>query len=155
MDTSISYATREPLSAEQRDALLAFVACGTAGYEWWAEPIRLADDPERPGTLSGSTRLAVLLADPAVDSFMASTDFERIVWALESASARFGVGWVLALAGEPAGTIENGRRSSAVEWAIEDLLQVCEMKGVHPEDLDREAILADLRGAGGTLSQVA
>ena len=146
MSTSITYATMEPLASEQREALRAFIARGTAEYEWWAEPIQLLDDPQRPGHLSGRTRLCVRLADPAVDSFMASTDFERIVRALESASASFNVGWDLALAGEPAGTIESGRRSPEVEGALQDLLQVCELSGVHPEDLDREAILADQRG---------
>jgi len=145
MDTSLGYATIDPLPADERAALREFVDRGTADYEWWAEPLLFLDDLQHPGHLAGSTELCLRLDDPAVDSYMASIDFERIVRALESASARFRVGWELALAGKPTGRIVQGRRSPEVDEAIQDLLQICELHGLHPEELDREAILEELR----------
>ena len=45
MSASVSYATTSPLSGEQRAALRDFIAKDVADYEWWAEPLVLADDP--------------------------------------------------------------------------------------------------------------
>jgi hypothetical protein len=146
MTASVSYATTRPLSGEQRAALRDFVAQEVAGYEWWADPLELADDPDRPGHLAGTTRLFVLLPEPAVDSFMASADMERIVRVLELASARFNLGWKLAVEGVPSGEIADGKRNGDVAEAIQALLEICELMGVRPEELDREAILEDNPG---------
>jgi hypothetical protein len=146
MTASVRYATTRPLSGEQRAALREFVAQEVDGYEWWAGPLALADDPERPGHLTGTTQLFVLLPEPAVDSFMASTDLDRIVRALESASARFHLGWKLVVEDVPAGEIADGKRNADVDEAIQALLDLCERMGVRPEELDREAILEDNPG---------
>ena len=124
---------------------MTFIRAETAGYQWWAESITFYDDPKRPGHLVGNTKLFVLIDDPALDSFMASSDMDRIVTALESASAKFGINWQLFLQDSPAGTVSGGRRDDRAANSVKGLLSICEAMGVDTSELDRVSILAQYR----------
>ncbi|MBX6316052.1 MAG: hypothetical protein IRY99_24535 [Isosphaeraceae bacterium] len=137
------YNTVAPVADDVRSSLCEFITQSTAGHQWWAESILFYDDPQHPGHLVGDTKLFVLLDDPAIDSFMAHADLERIVVALESSSARFGVDWDLSLAGAPIGSITRGRRDAALAQAVMGLLEACGEMGVDPATLDRENILRE------------
>jgi hypothetical protein len=145
MSASLTYATATPVDDARRSAILAFIKEDTAGYQWWSESIAFYDDPNRPDHVVGNTKLFVLIDDPALDSFMASSDMDRIVSALEGASAKFGVDWQLFLQDNPAGTVSKGKRDERTGKSLKGLLSICEAMGVDPGDLNRVSILEQYR----------
>ena len=145
MSASLTYATATPVDNDQRSAILAFINEDTAGHQWWAESIVFYDDPNRPGHVVGNTKLFVLIDDPALDSFMASSDMDRIISALEKSSAKFGVDWHLFLQDNPAGTVSKGKRDERAEKSVKGLLSICHAMDVDPEDLNRGSILEQYR----------
>ena len=142
MSASLTYASSEPLAASKRLAVVKSIKASTRSHQWWAESMNFYDDTERPGHIVGNTKLFLLSPDPAIDSFMASSDMERIVIALEKASTKYFVGWQLLLQGEPAGTIQGGRRDDRTERSIKGLLSICEAMGVDPSTMRRSAIIS-------------
>jgi hypothetical protein len=145
MSASLTYATVAAEDDARRSAILAFIKKDTDGYQWWAESMLFFDDPKRPGHLVGNTKLFVLIDDPALDSFMASSDMERIVSTLEKTSAKFGVDWQLFLQDNPAGAISKGTRDMRAAKSVKGLLSICDAMGVDPSGLDRASILKQYR----------
>jgi hypothetical protein len=66
---------------------------------------------------------------------------DRIVRALEGASAKFGVDWQLFLQDNPAVTVSKGKRDERAGKSVKGLLSICEAMGVDPGDLKRASIL--------------
>ncbi len=105
MGVSLGYISTKPVTAQEHRRLLDLTAEANEAYDWWCEPIWIADDPNDAGHAFGSTKLFCMIDNEDVDTYMAYLDVGEIVRFLSSAAKRLGMEWRLEVEGAPFGTV--------------------------------------------------
>lgn len=138
MGITLDYSTSEPVRPEVVAAIKSELA-HSVDHDWWCEPIMFYDATD-DGCLHGGNKLFLIgysyaspsgglgfqQVDAHEDNFMACHDGSHILQLLANWSKKFGLTWIISLAGEHVGSIAKG------EWD-EDLRKYFELSCVQAD----------------------
>jgi hypothetical protein len=122
MGVSVDYATTQPIAPDVRARVMQAADDINRRREWWTEGICFLDNPERPGVLSGSSKLFRGGVEWDDDSFLAWRDAQFIIGHLAHWASKFGLVWCFSYDGGELGRVDATGTDNEVSNALSILL---------------------------------